>query len=74
VEGGLWFCVPNKLSSILLMGYSDVSERADAVSSEVEKTSASVMQENDVEDVTFPQLRPEGDIQPYLGTWSFFWM
>ena len=64
VEGGLWFCVPNKLSSVLLKGYSDVSERAETGPLEIEKTSPLTVQENGVEDVTFPQLRPEDDIQP----------
>lgn len=64
VEGGLWLCVSNKLFSILMMGHSDTSETAKSVSGDVEKDVVRVVQDDIVEDVTFPQLKPESGTQP----------
>jgi len=64
VEGGLWLCVSKKLFSILMMGHVDRSEVGEPSDTSVKEHSGATSEGDNIEEVTFPQLKPETNTQP----------
>ena len=64
VEGGLWLCVSNKLFSVLMMGHVDRSEVAESSGTSATERSDVALDSDNIEQVTFPQLKPESITQP----------